>query len=130
AALNQPAGYGRLVVISSNFAGKEFELTRPQMIIGRTHENTTGINPPPTRPNHAQVTREPESGRYTVSDLQSSNGVRVNGQDYGKVEMRRGDAVDLGHVRLRFVEPGEDFVFARDAVITDVPDGGKRGLLV
>ena len=57
--------------------------------------------------------------------------MRVNGQDYGKVELRRGDVVDLGHVRLRFVEPGEDFVFARDAVITDVPDaGGKKGLLV
>jgi hypothetical protein len=39
--------------------------------------------------------------------------------------------IDLGHVRLRFVEPGEDFVFARDAVITDVPDAGnKRTLLV
>ncbi|HEY5946173.1 MAG TPA: FHA domain-containing protein, partial [Kofleriaceae bacterium] len=64
-------------------------------------------------------------------DLQSSNGVRVNGQDYGKVELRRGDVVDLGHVRLRFVEPGEDFVFSRDAVIADVPEaGGKRGLLV
>src|SRR5262249_36358732 len=55
----------------------------------------------------------------------------VNGQDYGKVELRRGDVVDLGHVRLRFVEPGEDFVFERDAVIADVPDaGGKKGLLV
>ena len=57
--------------------------------------------------------------------------MRVNGQDYGKVELRRGDTVDLGHVRLRFVEPGEDFVFARDAVIADVPEaGGKKGLLV
>src|SRR6185503_14728513 len=81
--------------------------------------------------NHAKLTREPDTGRYTISDLQSSNGVRVNGQDYGKVELRRGDVVDLGHVRLRFVEAGEDFVFARDAVITDVPDvGGKKGLFV
>src|SRR6185295_12702702 len=39
--------------------------------------------------------------------------------------------IDLGHVRLRFVEAGEDFVFARDAVITDVPEsGGRRGMLV
>jgi len=29
-------------------------------------------------------------------------------------ELRRGDVIDLGHVRLRFVEPGEDFVLARD----------------
>ena len=131
AALTAPVGYGKLVVLSSNFAGKEFELSRPQMIIGRTDENDIVINHRSISRNHAKLVREPESGRYTISDLQSSNGVRVNGQDYGKVELRRGDVVDLGHVRLRFVEPGEDFVFARDAVITDVPDvGGKKGLLV
>ena len=130
AALQAPVGYGKLVVVSSNFAGKEFELTRPQMIIGRTDENDIVVNHRSISRNHAKVTRDPETGRYTISDLQSSNGVRVNGQDYGKVEMRRGDTVDLGHVRLRFVEPGEDFIFSRDAVIADVPEGGKKGLLV
>lgn len=130
AALTAPGGYGRLVVLSSNFAGKEFELSRPQMIIGRTEENDIVINHRSISRNHAKLTREPETGRYTISDLQSSNGVRVNGSDYGKVELRRGDVIDLGHVRLRFVEAGEDFVFARDAVITDVPEaGGRRGML-
>jgi pSer/pThr/pTyr-binding forkhead associated (FHA) protein len=130
-ALTKTMGYGKLVVLSSNFAGKEFELSRPQMIIGRTDENDIVINHRSISRNHAKLVREPETGRYTISDLQSSNGVRVNGQDYGKVELRRGDVVDLGHVRLRFIEPGEDFVFTRDAVITDVPDAGsKRSLLV
>lgn len=131
-ALTTTVGYGKLVVLSSNFAGKEFELSRPQMIIGRTDENDIVVNHRSISRNHAKVVREPETGRYTISDLQSSNGVRVNGQDYGKVELRRGDVIDLGHVRLRFVEPGEDFVFARDAVITDVPDsgGGHRLLIV
>ncbi len=131
AALTAPAQYGKLVVLSSNFAGKEFELSRPQMIIGRTDENDIVVNHRSISRNHAKLVREPETGRYTISDLQSSNGVRVNGQDYGKVELRRGDVVDLGHVRLRFIEPGEDFVFARDAVVTDVPDSGsKRGMMV
>jgi pSer/pThr/pTyr-binding forkhead associated (FHA) protein len=130
AALSAPGGYGRLVVLSSNFAGKEFELSRPQMIVGRTDENDIVINHRSISRNHAKVVRDPDTGHYTISDLQSSNGVRVNGQDYGKVELRRGDVVDLGHVRLRFVDAGEDFVFARDAVITDVPEtGGKRGVM-
>ncbi|HWO21429.1 MAG TPA: FHA domain-containing protein [Kofleriaceae bacterium] len=129
-ALATPVGYGKLVVLSSNFAGKEFELSRPQMIIGRTDENDIVVNHRSISRNHAKLVREPETGRYTISDLQSSNGVRVNGQDYGKVELRRGDVIDLGHVRLRFVEPGEDFVFARDAVITDVPEAGGRGRLI
>ena len=131
AALSAPVGYGKLVGVSSNFAGKEYELSRPQMIIGRTDENDIVVNHRSISRNHAKLVREPDSGRYTISDLQSSNGVRVNGQDYGKVELRRGDVVDLGHVRLRFVEPGEDFVFSRDAVITDVPDSGsKKGMII
>ena len=131
AAIPQQTGYGKLVVLSSNFAGKEFELSRPQMIIGRTDENDIVVNHRSISRNHAKVVREPDTGRYTISDLQSSNGVRVNGNDYSKVELRRGDVVDLGHVRLRFVEPGEDFLFSRDAVITDVPEaGGKKGLMV
>ncbi|HEY3803366.1 MAG TPA: FHA domain-containing protein [Kofleriaceae bacterium] len=125
AALTAPAGYGKFVVTSSNFAGKELDLTRPQMVIGRTDDNDLVLNHRSISRNHAKVTRDPETQRYTISDLQSSNGVRVNGQDYSKVELRRGDVVDLGHVRLRFVEPGEDFVFSRDAVIQDMPEGGR-----
>src|ERR1044071_5139766 len=131
AAMTAPGGYGKLVVLSSNFAGKEFELSRPQMIIGRTDENDIVINHRSISRNHAKLVREPETSRYTISHQQSSNGVRVNGQDSGKVELRRGDVVDLGHVRLRFIEAGEDFVFARDAVVTDVPEAGsRRGMMV
>lgn len=129
--LNQAAvGYGRLVVLSSNFAGSEFELSRLQMIIGRTDENDIVINHRSISRNHAKIVREPDTGRYTISDLQSSNGVRVNGQDYGKVELRRGDVIDLGHVRMRFVDAGEEYVFTRDA-IEDVPEEGRsRGLWI
>ncbi|HEY1550117.1 MAG TPA: FHA domain-containing protein [Kofleriaceae bacterium] len=130
AALTAPASYGKLVIISSNYPGKELDLTRPQMIIGRTDENDLVINHRSISRNHAKITRDTETQRYTISDLQSSNGVRVNGQDYGKVELRRADVIDLGHVRMRFVEPGEEFVF-NSSMIADITEtGGKRGMLV
>ena len=72
---------------------------------------------------HAKIVRE--AGHYHIVDLQSANGVRVNGEEYGKVELRKGDHVDLGHVRLRFVAPGEDFIFDRDAQVVDV-SGAKK----
>jgi|JI10StandDraft_1071094.scaffolds.fasta_scaffold20600_7 pSer/pThr/pTyr-binding forkhead associated (FHA) protein len=119
----------RLVVLSSNFAGREFPLTKTEMVIGRTDDNDVVINHRSISRNHAKVVREPSTGRYTIMDLQSSNGVRVNGEDYGKVELRRGDTVDLGHVRFRFVDAGEDFVFGRDAQIADVPTGKSKSWL-
>ncbi len=130
AAMNAPAAHARLVVLSSNFAGEEFELTRPQMFIGRTSDNDIVLNHRSISRNHAKVVRS-DNGRYTVTDSQSANGLRVNGHDYSKHELKRGDVVDLGHVRLRFVEAGEEFVLGRDAQITDVPEGGsKKGMWI
>ena len=116
--------HGRMVVLSTNFAGREWELNKPVMVIGRTDENDIVVNHRSISRNHAKITLE--NGRYSIADLNSSNGVRINGEEYGKVELRRGDMIDLGHVRMRFVEPGEDFLFGRDAVAMDV--GGRRGM--
>ena len=121
---------GRLVVVSSNFGGREFVLSKPTMVIGRTDENDVVINHRSISRHHAKVVLE--QGRYCIVDMQSANGVRVNGEEYGKVELRRGDVVDLGHVRLRYVEPGEDFLFDRDAQIVDISQkpGRSRGILL
>ncbi|MCA1665033.1 MAG: FHA domain-containing protein, partial [Myxococcales bacterium] len=113
----------RLVVVSSNFAGQEFVLDKAAVVIGRTDENDVVVNHRSISRHHAKIVRE--GGHYHIVDLQSANGVRVNGEEYGKVELRKGDHVDLGHVRLRFVAPGEDFIFDRDAQVVDV-SGGKK----
>jgi len=113
----------RLVVVSSNFAGQEFVLDKAAVVIGRTDENDVVINHRSISRHHAKIVRE--GGHYHIVDLQSANGVRVNGEEYGKVELRKGDHVDLGHVRLRFVAPGEDFIFDRDAQVVDV-SGAKK----
>lgn len=117
------AGNARLVVLSTNMAGHEFELDKPSMVIGRTEDNEVWVNHRSISRHHAKIVRE--NGRYSVVDLQSSNGVRVNGEEYGKVELRRGDVIDLGHVRMRFVEAGEDFVFGRDAQAIDIGSAGR-----
>jgi pSer/pThr/pTyr-binding forkhead associated (FHA) protein len=75
---------------------------------------------------HAVIREEPEPGRFTITDLKSTNGVQVNGNAYGKIELRHGDYVDFGQVRFRFVGPGEDFVFSRDVQVTVVRRKASR----
>lgn len=126
AAVARPA---RMVVVSANFAGQEFLIDKPTVVVGRTEENDIVLNHRSISRHHAKIVRE--HGRYNIVDLQSANGVRVNGEPYGKVELRRGDLIDLGHVRLRFVESGEDFVFDRDAEIYDLGERrGMRGVVI
>ncbi len=99
----------RLVVLTSELAGQEFSLARASVVIGRTDENDVVINHRSISRHHAKIVREGD--RYTIVDLQSANGVRVNNEDYERIELHAGDVVELGHVKLRFVGPFEHFVF-------------------
>ena len=104
----------RLIVISTNFARQEFPLDKAAVVIGRTDDNDVVLNHRSISRHHAKIVREGE--HFHIVDMQSANGVRVNGEEYGKVELRKGDQIDLGHVRLIFVPPGQD-IDIRDKIV-------------
>jgi len=87
----------------------EFMLGRASVVIGRTDENDVQLNHRSISRHHSKVVRDGD--RYTIVDLQSANGVRVNGDDYERIELNPGDIVELGHVKMRFVGPFELYVF-------------------
>ena len=99
----------RLVVLTTDLAGLELPLGKPALVIGRTDENDVVLNHRSISRHHAKVVRDGD--RYTIVDLQSANGVRVNGEDYERTELNPGDVLELGHVKLRFVGAQEQFVF-------------------
>ncbi|MBN2724914.1 MAG: FHA domain-containing protein [Deltaproteobacteria bacterium] len=110
---DQQAG---LVVITSNFAGTSFKITRKTSVIGRTPENDIPLDHKSISRNHAQI--EFDGSNYSITDMQSANGVRINGEQYDKMSLRKGDTIDLGHVRFRFVAPGEDYVFTPEVAVS------------
>ena len=99
----------RLVVMTTDLAGLEVPLDKASLVIGRTDENDVVLNHRSISRHHAKLVRDGD--RYTIVDLQSANGVRVNGEDYERIELNPGDVLELGHVKLRFVGPQEQFVF-------------------
>ncbi|MCA9558255.1 MAG: FHA domain-containing protein, partial [Myxococcales bacterium] len=107
---------GKLVVVSSNLAGTTYALDRREVIIGRTDENDVVVNHRSISRNHAKVIYR--DGTFTIIDLASSNGVKVNGEDFGTASMVNGDIIELGHVKLRYVAPGDDYVFS----LADIDD--------
>jgi pSer/pThr/pTyr-binding forkhead associated (FHA) protein len=99
----------RMLVLTTDLVGTEFKLDKASLVIGRTDENEVVLNHRSISRHHAKVVREGD--HYTIVDLQSANGVRVNGEDYERIELNPGDVVELGHVKIRFIGPLEQFVF-------------------
>ena len=52
---------------------------------------------------HAIVLYDPETGSYSIEDLQSTNGTRVNGKRTRAAELADGDLIEIGQTRLRFL---------------------------
>ncbi|MEY3013434.1 MAG: hypothetical protein RIT45_2169 [Pseudomonadota bacterium] len=97
----------RLVVESENLRGLELRVTRSPTVIGRVQESADlVIDHRSISKEHARLTRRPD-GSWEVLDLGSSNGIQVNGEPYSKVAIRSGDVLILGHVKLRFLAPGD-----------------------
>jgi pSer/pThr/pTyr-binding forkhead associated (FHA) protein len=96
----------RLVVLNTELAGREFSCTRSELKIGRTDDNDFAIDHRSLSRTHCKVVRE-ETGEWRVIDLQSANGLMVNGEAYSQVTLRPGDLLELGHVRLQFLAPGD-----------------------
>ena len=126
-----PAMPAKIVIISSNFAGQEFPLGKREIVIGRSEECDIIIDHRSVSTTHAKIVRE-SGGSYQIVDLNSKNGIRISGEKYISTYLKRGDLIELGHVKFRFVEPGENYVFtpgsASDDELSAVSGGGKSNL--
>lgn len=93
----------RLIVLSEPAAGAEFSLAKPIMRIGRDERLDIWINHKSISHEHAEI--QIVNGIVTVFDLDSANGVRVNGIDTKRAILESGDVLELGAVRFRFLTP-------------------------
>ncbi|MBI3185544.1 MAG: FHA domain-containing protein [Myxococcales bacterium] len=100
----------RLVVLNTELAGREFACIRTELRLGRADDNDIAIDHRSLSRTHAKIVRE-ESGEWRVIDMQSANGVSVNGESYAQATLRWGDVIELGHVKLKFLAPGDEFRF-------------------
>ena len=68
----------KLILKEGTTSPKEFELTRPEVIIGRDPNVDVTFPSPAVSRRHARLTREGEG--YMLEDLGSSNGTYLNGE--------------------------------------------------
>ena len=98
------SGSGSLRVMAGGEVGTQFPLTGTT-VIGRLPECDVTLDDPSVSRRHARIVREGD--RWMIEDLGSTNGVRVNGEQVGQSELRDGDRLDFGGVKLAFTAGGD-----------------------
>ena len=108
-ALGMPDPPARLVCLVPPFEGSDHPLDRPELVIGRDESCDIRMDHRSIDDRHAKITYQ--EGTYSVVDLGSQDGIKVNDETYRMVTLRKGDVITIGNLKFRFVAPGEEFTF-------------------
>jgi pSer/pThr/pTyr-binding forkhead associated (FHA) protein len=91
-----------LVICNGEFEGMTYEIRSEETIIGRNPTTDVTLLDENISREHALVLFDPESDTYTVEDLQSTNGTKVNGKGIRSQKLQAGDEIQVGHTVFRF----------------------------
>jgi hypothetical protein len=88
---------GRALLVGD---GKRTVLSGSTLVLGRSRECDLVIDDPNVSRRHAEVRRDGDG--WVVSDLGSTNGVKVNGRRVEEAPLAEGDEITLGLAKLSF----------------------------
>jgi hypothetical protein len=80
---------------------RRYVLEGPRATIGRSRDADCVLRDPNVSRHHAELRRSPQ-GEWSIADLGSTNGVKVNGRRVGSTRLAAGDQVTLGTTSFRF----------------------------
>ena len=80
--------------------GRRNVLSGSKVVLGRSRECDIVVSDPNVSRRHAELRRD--NGRWSIVDLGSTNGIKVNGRRVSDAPLRQGDRVTLGVTDLTF----------------------------
>jgi hypothetical protein len=84
------------------FAGQRHELDGERAVLGRSKDCDIQVSDPNVSRRHAEVRRDGNS--YTLVDLDSTNGVEVDGKRVKRLELHDGSRFTIGSTEIVFSE--------------------------
>ena len=87
-------------VITLTVAGREHEVTKPSVVLGRSREADVRVDDVNVSRRHAELRQE--GAAYWIVDLGSTNGLEVNGKRVDRKRLRDGDRITLGSTEVVF----------------------------
>ncbi|WP_370325915.1 FhaA domain-containing protein [Euzebya sp.] len=100
-----PAARPVLRAVDGADAGKVFPVEHSQVVLGRLPECDITLTGAGVSRRHAKL--QQEGDRWTITDLGSTNGVRVNAQPVQVSEVKPGDRLEVGDVTFTFLLSGQ-----------------------
>ncbi len=100
--LPESALRGVLVICNGGFEGMEYELGSEETLIGRNPTTDVTLLDENISREHAIILYDAEQGAYSIEDLQSTNGTKVNGKRIRSHELVHGDEIQIGQTVFRF----------------------------
>jgi FHA domain-containing protein len=86
--------------VKLSFDGGEVELTKRRSLIGRSRECDVQVNDPNVSRRHAEVRQE--GATYWAIDLDSTNGIEVDGRRQKRVKLEHGTRFTVGSTEITF----------------------------
>lgn len=97
---------GQLVILNGGFEGMTYELTSEETMIGRNPTTDITLLDEGISREHALILFDEDEGTYSIEDLQSTNGTKVNGRRVFSAELAGGDEIQIGLTHFRFERAG------------------------
>lgn len=92
----------RLVALNGDFEGMVYSLVQEETIIGRNPTTDITLLDDGISREHAIISWAQGSDEYTVEDLQSTNGTKVNGKRVRSATLSPNDEIRIGNTSFRF----------------------------
>jgi Protein of unknown function (DUF3662)/FHA domain len=87
-------------VVTLNVNGRRHEVTKRRTLIGRSKDCDVQIDDPSASRKHAELRQEGTA--YWVVDLDSTNGLEVNGMRTQRAKLDHGDKITIGATEIAF----------------------------
>ncbi len=100
---NSEGARGALVISNGEFEGMRYALDSEETIIGRNPTTDITLLDENISREHTIILWDDESGGYTIEDLQSTNGTRVNGKRVRSENLQHEVEIEIGHTRFLFL---------------------------
>ena len=80
--------------------GQEHEVAKRRVVIGRSRDCDIQLSDPNVSRRHAELRQE--GATYWIVDLDSTNGIEVNGRRLKRAKLESGDTITLGSTDVTF----------------------------